>query len=73
MAEASRRGPEPGKLGTAPKTVCFPMESLDEYRRLVDEDIIDVNFPTFVRQAVDHELARARAEEAATKRRRKKK
>jgi hypothetical protein len=71
MADASGRGPAPGALGTAPKTVCFPMDGLDEYRRLVSSGVVDINFPAFVRQAFQHELARYRAEETAKRRNKK--
>jgi hypothetical protein len=72
MAEtATGRGPEPGMLGMAPKTVGFPMEGLDEYRRLVESGVVDINFPAFVRQAFLHELARYRAEEQQKRRSKK--
>jgi len=65
--DEAHQGPEPGNLGMPQKTISFPYESLEEYKRLVEADVVDINFPNFVRQAVAHELARYKAEEKQKK------
>ena len=69
MDEARKGGPEPGELGTVMKTVGFHLADLQEYQKLVSDGAIDLNFPSFLRQALQHELARYRAEGKRRKKR----
>jgi len=57
------------EMGTVTKGISFTWESLQWFVKLAEEGTIELTFPQFVRQAVDHELARYKKESIEKKKR----